>query len=147
MRKPTQPGTITCHLSKVSQGVAEEGLFKTEMIWFQRVCALTRTTSCCFPHYPMVMSTDTLWTNKSKWVISEDVTLGRFCSYSSDVAIIQNTATAERNDLRALYLQLKIPSEPPPRTWDIFNRDKGLSFAHQFDFLATEIRKSHSKET
>lgn len=66
-----------------------------------------------------------IWTNTSKWVTSEDVTLGRLCSYSSDAAIIQNIAIAKLNNLRALALKMKMPSEPKPTTLNILTGIKG----------------------
>lgn len=129
-----------CHLSFV------QGQSGSSRIGFVRDLAdLILKSLCSHTYYIMLLPTlpngnvnRHSWTNKSKWVTSEDVALGRFCSQSSDAAIIQNTATAKRNNLRALYLQLKIPSEPPPMTWNIFNGDKSLSFVHQFDFLTTQ---------
>lgn len=87
------------------------------------------------------------WTNTSKWVTSEDVALGRLCSYSSDAAIIQNIATAKLNNLRVLDLKVKMPSEPKPMTLSIFNWDKSSSFEHRFDFWQPKIRKSLFKKT
>lgn len=86
-------------------------------------------------------------TNTSKWVTSEDVALGRLCSYSSDAVIIPNTATAELNDLWALDLKIKMPSEPKPMTLDIFNWDKSSSFEHRFDVWQPKIRKTQFKKT
>lgn len=110
-----------CHLSLV-QG--QSGSSRTGFV--QDLANLIPKSLCSHTHHIMLLPTlpngnvtdfnRHSWTNKSKWVTSEDVALGRLCSYSSDAAIIQNTATAKRNTPRALYLQLKIPSEPPSMT-------------------------------
>lgn len=95
-----------CHLSLV-QG--QSGSSRTGFV--QDLANLIPKSLCSHTHHIMLLPTlpngninRHSWTNKSKWVTSKDVALGRFCSYSSDAAIIRNIATAKRNNLRELFI-------------------------------------------
>lgn len=87
-----------------------------------------------------------IWTNTSKWVTSEDVTLGRLCSYSSDAAIIQNIAIAKLNNLRALALKMKMPSEPKPTTLSILTGIKAHHLSIDLTSDNPEAGKANSKK-
>lgn len=140
MRKLTHQGTVPCPRSdRESQNRHSD--------WSQsdsKESVLADTLISLLPTLPN--GNRHIWTNTSKWVTSEDVTLGRLCSYSSDAAIIQNIAIAKLNNLRALVLKMKMPSEPKPTTLSILTGIKAHHLSIDLTSDNPEAGKANSKK-